>query len=89
MKESLIGQKIVDIREMTPKEMSDESWYPDNMATSNPVAIVMEGGDVLYASSDGEGNAPGCIFGVHEGESYTLQPIKRKAQAKPSTKKEK
>jgi len=54
----LIGQKIVGIRPMTQKEMSDNYW------SSPATVIVLENGIKLYASSDEEGNDAGVIFGV-------------------------
>ena len=54
----IVGQKIVAIRAMTSKELSEQYWDE-----SAPV-LELEDGTILYPSRDEEGNGPGCVFGV-------------------------
>ena len=61
-KDSVVGAKIVKIRPMTGKEMSSEMWDEDNFG-SNPPAIVLDNGTVIYPSRDDEGNGGGALFG--------------------------
>jgi hypothetical protein len=56
----LIGQKIVAIRPLTPKEVEAFGW--DFVSPHNhPVGIVLEDGSVITAQADEEWNGPGAI----------------------------
>lgn len=58
----VVGQEIVEVREMTPAEMAQEGWEPDNLH-GPPVVLELEDGSLLFASADAEGNGPGELFG--------------------------
>ncbi len=65
----IIGTKIVSLRSMTEKEMANEGWHEDNF-DSNPVALELSNGTILYPSRDSEGNGGGALFGyTKEGQS--------------------
>lgn len=53
----LIGRKIVDVRWMSQREVSEHGW-----SHKAPV-LVLDDGNVLYPSSDDEGNDAGSLFG--------------------------
>ena len=58
----LIGKKIVKIRPMTAKEKVKEGW--DNHGATS--VIELEGGTLIYPSSDDEGNGGGTLFGKNK-----------------------
>lgn len=61
------GSRIKKVRPMTKKEAAMEGWPEGEMA------IELDSGIVLYASSDEEGNGPGTFFGVtKEGDPFAL-----------------
>lgn len=66
----LIGQKIVDIRQMTEEEIKEEGW--DDGYNSNTAVIVLSKGTILYASRDEEGNGPGVMFGKSNEEPIAI-----------------
>lgn len=69
-----VGLKIIDVRMMTKDELATEGW--DESFGDFPVVIVLSDGGKIYASSDPEGNGPGCLFGVTKrGEEITISPI--------------
>ncbi len=70
---SLLGRTIVDVREMTSKEMDAEGWEetPRHYA---PVVIVLDNGDTFYASRDEEGNGPGAMFGTQGDTAIMILP---------------
>jgi len=71
----LVGQKVVEIRRLTDAEMKREGWEDWGSAWPNPVALVFQNGDVVYASADDEGNGPGYLFGASKkGETFFLCP---------------
>jgi hypothetical protein len=55
----IVGEKIVDIRPATKKELQSEGW--DDNETMQ--VIVLSNGVKLYPSRDYEGNGPGALFG--------------------------
>jgi hypothetical protein len=59
----LTGQRIKEVRLMTPTEMAHEGWTADRIDMA-PVVIVTENGTRIYPARDPEGNGPGCLFGV-------------------------
>lgn len=68
----LVGKRITAVRPMTRKELAVEDWRPPRWKIC--VAIELEGGVVLYASQDSEGNGPGMLFG-REGEiTFVILP---------------
>jgi len=62
MADSFVGQKIKDIRPMTPKEYAAEGWDEDRY--SSAMVIELENGATLYPSRDSEGNGHGALFGM-------------------------
>lgn len=60
--DAIVGQRIVEIRDMTDAELDAEGWEPD--FHGRPPAIVLENGTVLYPSRDEEGNGGGALFGT-------------------------
>ncbi len=57
-----LGVKLVDVRNMTQKEINNEGW--DYYSQSDNIkALVFDDGSVVYPSMDYEGNGPGAIFG--------------------------
>jgi hypothetical protein len=57
-----LGVKLVDVRNMTQKEIDNEGW--DYYSQSDNIkALVFDDGSVVYPSMDYEGNGPGAIFG--------------------------
>jgi hypothetical protein len=64
--QAIEGRKILRLRPMTEAELAREGWDLD--AHGVPTALELEGGIVLYASCDPEGNGPGALFG-YEGET--------------------
>ena len=61
-----VGLRIVGIREMTDKERDLYAWY------GPAVVLVLEDGSLLFPSQDEEGNGPGALFGVRDGEDVVL-----------------
>jgi hypothetical protein len=65
---STVGRRIVLERAMTPEELEGEGWDD-----RHGWALVLDNGNVLYASKDDEGNGPGAIFGVTpKGERFQI-----------------
>ena len=64
---SLIGRKVVQVRDMTQAELDNQGWVGD----SNPQAIVFDDGSVIFAS-DHEGNDAGSLLGV-DGEGRWIR----------------
>ena len=63
---SLIGRKVVQVRDMTQAELDNQGWGGD----SNPQAIVFDDGSIVFASCDSEGNDAGCLFAINgKGEN--------------------
>lgn len=58
----LEGKTIVEVREMTDEEMESEHWH----SSRNPLALVLDNGDILYPSQDPEGSGAGCMFAYQE-----------------------
>ena len=66
--DSLVGRKIVAVRELTKKEMKQEYWFDEGC-----VALVLDDGTILYPSRDPEGNGAGALFGrTNEGKEFQL-----------------
>jgi len=53
----ILGKKIVNVRQMTEKEVNAEYW--DRGTT----LIELEDGTLIYPSQDDEGNGCGALFG--------------------------
>ena len=64
----LIGRTIVDVRYMSPDEKSGIGW------DQSPAILVLDSGDLIYPSSDDEGNGGGALFGNGPalGDGFTL-----------------
>lgn len=69
-----VGLKVKEVRLMTELELGMEGW--EEGYNDFPVAIIFEDGSKIYASSDPEGNGPGCLFGVTKGgEQIIVSPL--------------
>jgi hypothetical protein len=71
--DSIDGQRIVSVREMTDEELEREGWQAYHGAS--PAVLELESGSILYPSTDPEGNGPGALFGINgDGAAFTLSP---------------
>lgn len=59
-KEQLLNRKIVNVRYMTSEEMEQLGWY------CRPVVMVLDDGNMIYPSTDDEGNNGGALFTCNE-----------------------
>ena len=55
-KKQLLNRKIVDVRYLTTEEMENLGWY------HKCVVMVLDDGNMIYPSSDDEGNNAGALF---------------------------
>lgn len=65
----IAGLKITRVRRMTQYEMEHEGW-------ERPTTVLeLEGGLILFASQDEEGNGPGALFGSDkkDGGFYVME----------------
>lgn len=71
--DSIAGQRIVAVHEMTNEELELEGWQAhDGQST---VVLELEFGTIFYPSIDPEGNAPGAIFGINvDDTAFALHP---------------
>lgn len=78
----LVGRTIVEVRKMTATELDAEGWDdgPEGWRTGDVIALVLDDGQVVYPSKDGEGNGGGALFG-RDGKSTIAYP----PPAKPET----
>ena len=60
--EEILGQRIVNIRKATAKELLSEGWDKDDHLQ----VIVLANGIKLYPSRDYEGNGVGALFGEYK-----------------------
>ncbi len=58
----LLGKKIVRVRYMSKHEASGLGWF------NRCVVIELDDGNVIYPSSDDEGNEAGALFTNNETE---------------------
>jgi len=71
--DSIAGQRIVAVREMTNEELEREGWQAHDWQST--VVLELEFGTILYPSADPEGNAPGTIFGIDADDTaFSLCP---------------
>lgn len=71
--DSIEGQRIVGIREMTNEELEHEGWQA--YAGQSTAVLELESGTIIYPAADPEGNAPGAIFGIDAGDTaFALFP---------------
>lgn len=69
-----VGLKVTNVRMMTIDELTNECW--DDCSSHYAVVLEFEDGSKIYASSDPEGNSPGCLFGVtKDGEEITISTL--------------
>jgi len=67
----IVGERITAVRPMTAEELAREAWTPAPF--TQPLALELADGVVLYAACDPEGNGPGVLFGrTHDGQTFTL-----------------
>lgn len=76
MSATIVGLTIAKVRELTTDELEHNGWSAGARAGDRPYAIELSDGTLLYASSDPEGNGPGCMFGSDgDGDFYLeVQP---------------
>lgn len=55
-KKLLVGRKIVDVQFMTPDNAAQMGWH------QRPIILVLDDGNLIYPSSDDEGNDGGSLF---------------------------
>jgi len=55
-KKQLLNRKIVEVRYLTTEEMENLGWYYKS------VVMVLDDGNMIYPSSDDEGNNAGALF---------------------------
>jgi|21_taG_2_1085346.scaffolds.fasta_scaffold13375_9 hypothetical protein len=58
-----IGAKLVDVRNMTNKELENEGWDDYHSEQDDIKVLVFDDGNIIYPSMDYEGNQPGVFFG--------------------------
>jgi hypothetical protein len=63
----LVGKTVSNVRTMTTEEMETEGWEASPLH-SRPAAIEFDDGTVIYAAADPEGNGPGALFGLQDGD---------------------
>ena len=69
-----VGLTVTNVRMMTKDELADEAW--ELSYGGFPVVIEFSDGSKIYASSDPEGNDPGCLFGMtKDGEALIVSPL--------------
>jgi hypothetical protein len=64
-----VGRTIRQIRQMLPSELKYEGWEDRH---KNTRVIVLTDGSLIYASQDDEGNGPGALFGLVDGQSIRV-----------------
>jgi hypothetical protein len=64
-KKLLVGKKVIGVRYLTKAEAEQHGWY------SRPLVIFLEGGLIVYPSSDEEGNDGGALF-TNDDELSTI-----------------
>jgi hypothetical protein len=69
----LKGERIREVRTMTPVELRRQGWSPDRWMAP-PMVVVLESGVTLFASQDEEGNGPGALFGEYQSEGFIVGP---------------
>ena len=68
-KKQLLNRKIVGVEYMTVDEMNSLGWY------SRPVLMILDDGNIIYPSSDDEGNNGGALF--TNNEAIPVIPVLR------------
>lgn len=67
----IIGKTVVSVSHMNEYEMEREGWDHYSPTT----VIEFDDGTKIFASSDEEGNGPGCMFGYTPGgDSIYITP---------------
>lgn len=70
-----VGKTVKEVRWMTEGEAKDEGWDDFGDSYLHCAVIVFDDGSRVYASQDGEGNGPGCMFGKDEnGRALHIEP---------------
>ncbi len=55
-KKQLLGRKITGVRYLSQEEADEMGWY------HRPVVLQLDDGNIVYPSSDDEGNNGGVLF---------------------------
>ena len=66
----ITGATIKKVRKMTKAEMTVEGWDP---LLAPPPVLVLSNGVKIYPSQDDEGNGPGAIFGIDNGNPIAIR----------------
>mgnify|MGYP003149022956 CR=1 FL=1 len=66
----ITGATIKKVRKMTKAEMTVEGWDP---LLAPPTVLVLSNGVKIYPSQDDEGNGPGAIFGIDNGNPIAIR----------------
>ncbi len=59
-KDMLVGRKITKVRYLSKEEMNDVGWY------ASCVVLQLDDGNIIFPSSDDEGNSAGALFTNNE-----------------------
>lgn len=68
MSDSIVGHRIVKVRQMTRSELKREGWPANEKVT----VLELDNGMSLWASRDIRGNGPGMIFGAKAGKFFVF-----------------
>lgn len=72
-----VGLTVKEVRLLTVEEMDAEGW--EDSYHHPCVAIIFNDGSMIYPSCDYEGNGPGAIFGMSNGDALVVEPLKNLA----------
>jgi hypothetical protein len=79
---NLIGRTIVGFRNMTDKEMAACGWEDSIGTCREGVCLELSDGNILIPRCDEEGNGPGMLGDLQQGDSaLLLPPTERQANA--------
>jgi hypothetical protein len=70
-KKALQGQRITNVRYLTPVEASRLGW------SYQPISIQLEDGSLFFPSMDDEGNDAGALFGQDADGNEVTIPVMR------------
>jgi len=74
----LVGRRIVSMRPMTKSEASREGWSRFSGSVHGlPPVLELDNGTLVYPARDYEGNGPGALLGIMDGQrmafTYTVE----------------
>ena len=68
-KKMLVGRTITEVNYMHPDDADEQDW------SCRPLIITLDDGNIIYASSDDEGNDGGALF--TNNEQHGCLPVMR------------